>query len=118
MAAPNAFHYIAVFPRVTDAPRPAWPMGLLAQTKAIAGVVDAIFPDLTASWVKAAPNGEAAPHIETRRRFIEVYTRAESPSAARETKDALVALLDGLKAQIGAASYTLVTIPITDVEVR
>lgn len=113
----TAFHYIAVFPRLYEAPRPAWPEEIIARFRGIPGVVDAIFPDLTASWVRAGDRA-LEPNVETRRRFIEVYTKAASPYAAKATRDELVRLLDELKASVNAQAYTLVTIPIDDVEVR
>lgn len=118
MPKPNAYHYIAAFPRHVDAPNQPWPVETIARFRAIPGVVDAIFPDLTASWRPAgAELAGLEPNIESRRRFVEVYTDADTPTAARETEAAIRALIVALKKELGEDNVTYVRLLADDVEV-
>lgn len=110
----NAYHVTAVFRRVMDAPRPDWPYTVVERVGAIAGVVDASFPDLTASWAPLDGDGITR---ESRRRFIEVYVSAATPAAARSTLTRLRALILELAAELELGPVTLVVLPAESVEV-
>lgn len=118
-----ARHYIAVFPRTVDKPRPAWPRAVMNRALAVPGVVDATFSDLSSTWLAdPARAGESDADVEreirseSRRRFVELYASADTPEVAKQTDDAVRAFIVELKGLVGAESVTLVRMPIDYVE--
>ena len=116
MPAAHAHHYTLIFPRIFDEPRPAWPPEVIESARAVPGLVDVVFPDLSATWTV---EGDAPGTIrsESRRRFVELFTNAATPAKAKETDDAVRALALELLELVDAGAVTLVKTDVTDVEV-
>jgi hypothetical protein len=93
-----SYRYHVAFPRVFDAVRPDWPITLIDRLLTVPGVVDVLFPDLTAAWrTEATP-----PRRESRRRVIELVTNNAKDAAADTTRDRIYAVLRDLIADVGA----------------
>lgn len=117
MPTPNAYRYTLIFPRVSDVPRPAWPPAVITRTLALPDVVDAYFPDLTASWAPAGPRRDDAVNVESRRRLVEILTASATPEAAAGAEAAIRAFALELLDLVGAKRATLIITPLADVEV-
>lgn len=109
--------YTAIFPRSVDAPRIPWPADVVDRVHALPDVVDVVFPDLSASWIGPGSTEDGI-RVETRRRFIEVYTASSGKAAALIARTELIRLLDELRAELGYPAYTLAGCELELLEVR
>lgn len=111
-AKPVAYRYVATFPRDVDTPRPAWPLDLIDRALALADVVDATFPELTAAWT----GDEPMPHHTSYRRRVELVTVSATPAVASVAEGRVRAFLEELKVGSGA-DRVVVTRGLVDVVV-
>lgn len=112
-----SYHYRVAFPRVFDAPRPTWPITIYQRVRALPDVVEALFPDLTATWHDGTRDdvGGALTRRESRRRFIEVTTSSATPKAAEAARIAVLALLEQVRRELELDGPLLVTRHAVDV---
>lgn len=110
-----AYHYTAIFPRRTEAPRQAWPIETIDRFAAIDGVFDVVFTEATAAWIPAGAALEET-RLETSRRLVDVYARTQGTPEARATEAAIRELLLELAGDAAAGQITLVREELEDIE--
>jgi hypothetical protein len=106
-----SYAYRAGFPRVFDAARVPWRVGMLTEALALPGVVEAYLPQFRAGWA-----GADAINRESRRDLIELVTSSTSPLSAAAARAGILTWFDGLRIERGVTRLVVEIVAVDVIE--